>query len=51
MNAILDAYDKPKKILKEVAEIEDDPHLPPKAPFAWHKDILDNKSPRIIPEV
>ena len=40
MNEILDAYDKPKKVLKEAAEIEDDPHLPPKAPFTWHKDIL-----------
>ena len=33
MNAILDAYDKPKKVLKEAAEIEDDPQVPPKIPF------------------
>jgi len=33
MNAILDAYDKPKKVLKEAAEIEDDPQMPPKVPF------------------
>ena len=33
MNAILDGYDKPKKVLKETAEIEDDPQMPPKAPF------------------
>jgi len=33
MNAILDAYDKPKKVLKEAAEIEDDPQMPPKIPF------------------
>ena len=39
MNAILDGYDKPKKVLKEAAEIEDDPQMPPKAPFTWHKDI------------
>ena len=32
MNAVLDAWDKSKKVLKEVAEIEDDPNLPPKAP-------------------
>ena len=51
MNEILDAYDKPKKVLKEAAEIEDDPHLPPKAPFTWHEDILENKPHKIIPKV
>ena len=37
MNAVLDAWDKPKKVLKEAAEIEDDPQLPPKTPFAQSK--------------
>ena len=51
MNAILDGYDKPKKVLKEAAEIEDDPQMPPKAPFTWHKDIPKSKPLGINPRV